>query len=350
MVSIRASLPWLLAGTLLLCITAACGQPRELVMLTWSEYMDPELVAEFEQEFDAKVRFVYFESDSTRTDMLIENEGAGYDLILVNDYSLPIYARRGWIAELGHERIPNLRHIDSRWQQHVPESVKYGVPYFWGTVGIAYREDLVQEPITSWMDLYRPSQSLYGKVVMIRNMTDVLGHGLIALGYSANSNDPGELAEVERLLMEQRPAVSEYSYISLGEESSLVTGDTVVAMVYSGDALMVGEHHESIRYVVPEEGTSLWIDYLTIGNRSDHKQLAADFINFMNIPENAARQAEFVYYATPNKAAEAFLPEEYFRNPVIHPDPDTIEKSEFFAQYPPRALRERNRIFNQLLR
>lgn len=88
-------------------------------------------------------------------------------------------------------------------------------------------------------------------------MTDVLGHGLIALGYSANSTDPGELAEVERLLLEQKPAVREYSYISLGEESSLVTGDAIAATIYNGDALMVGERHESIRYVVPEEGTSL---------------------------------------------------------------------------------------------
>lgn len=143
MLSIRASLPWLLSGLLLLCATVANSEPRELVFLTWSEYMDPELVAEFEQEFDARVRFMYFESDATRNDMLIENEGAGYDLILVNDYSLPTYARRDWIAELDPERIPNLRHIDARWQQYVPESVRYGVPYFWGTVGIAYREDLV---------------------------------------------------------------------------------------------------------------------------------------------------------------------------------------------------------------
>ncbi len=322
--------------------------PRELVFLTWSEYMDPELVAEFEAKFDAKVRFVYFESDETRTDMLIETDGQGFDLIMVNEYALPTYQARGWLAKLDLERIPNHRYINPRWQK-AAAAQGIGIPYFWGTVGIAYRADLVDAPITRWADFFQPPPALQGKIVMIKNMTDVLGMALKAQGYSVNSIDPKELQQAGELLQAQKPYVHTYSYISLGAESALVTGEAVAAMVYSGDALMVGEHHPEIRYVVPEEGSSIWVDFFTIAASSKQAALAADFINFMNEPEIAARQAEYVYYATPNQAAEKFLPEEYFANPVIYPSRETLEKCEFYTQYPPRALRMRNLIFNRLL-
>ena len=328
---------------------ATNADPRELVFLTWSEYMDPELVAEFEARYNARVRFVYFESDETRNDLLIQTDGKGYDLILVNEYALAHYLGQGWIAELDRDRIPNLRHISLRWQDGFPQYAPYAVPYFWGTVGIAYRSDLVPKPITSWMQFFKPDESMRGKIVMIKNMPDAIGLALKALGYSVNSADPKALQEAEQLLQAQKPYVRNYSYVMLNEDSALVSGEAVAAMIYSGDALMVGEHNENIKYVAPEEGTSLWIDYITIGSSSKRKDLAADFINFMNEPENAARQAEYVYYATPNKAAEALLPEEYFNNPVIYPPDEVLRKSEFYQTYPPRVLAARNRIFGRLL-
>ncbi len=331
------------------CRAEPADNSRELVFLTWSEYMDPELVAEFEAQFNARVRFVYFESDETRNDILIEADGKGYDLILVNYYALPTYLQQGWIAKLDPQHIPNLRHIDIRWKEHSAQLAEYAVPYFWGSMGIAYRADLVPEPITRWQQLLQPDPSLHGKIVMIKNMPDVLAVALKSLGYSVNNSDSQALAKAEELLQQQKPFVRNYSYVSLSRESSLVTGETVASMIYSGDALMVAEHHPQITYVVPEEGSSLWIDYITIASASRKQKLAADFINFMNDPKRAARQAEYVYYATPNKAAEAHLPADFFQDPIIYPDADILERCEFYVQQPPRALRKRNKIFNRLL-
>jgi spermidine/putrescine transport system substrate-binding protein len=241
-------------------------------------------------------------------------------------------------------------HIDADWQNAFAAARGYAVPYFWGTLGIGYRTDLVPEKIVSWKQFYRPSERLRGKLGMIKSSRDVIGMALKALGYSANSSDPKQLAEAEQLLRAQKPYVGDYTYIDLDEKSELVTGKIVASMMYSGDALMVKEHHPEIVYVLPEEGGNLWVDYWTVMNRSQIRELAMAFINFLNQPKIAARLAEFVYYATPNKAAEKLMSEEFLQDPTIYPNRKQLEKSEFYTKLPPRASKKRNRIFNDIVR
>ena len=119
--------------------------PRTLVFLNWSEYIDPELVEEFEQQFNAKVSEVYFESDDLRDDMMLETGAIGYDLVIVNGINVDSYRKRGWIAPLDQAALPNLKHVDQHWRNAFDSGNGYGVPYFWGTLGIAYRQDLVEQ-------------------------------------------------------------------------------------------------------------------------------------------------------------------------------------------------------------
>ncbi|BCR03307.1 spermidine/putrescine ABC transporter substrate-binding protein [Desulfuromonas versatilis] len=322
----------------------------ELVLLNWSDYMDPELLEEFQASTGAKVTQVYFETDEMRDDMLLGTNGAGYDLVVANGPGLTNYIRRGWLAPLTLREVPNLRHIETRWLEAFPEARGHAVPLFWGTTGIAYRKDLVSAPVTSWRQLFQPEEALRGKIVMIKSSADTIGMALKCLGYSANSTDPAQLAEVERLLKGQKPFVQTYSYVSLTEESSLVSGTTWMAMMYSGDALMLKDIDEQIAYVVPEEGGNLWVDYLGVMASSSKKELAARFINFLHEPKNMARLAQYVHYAPPNRAAQSLLPKEFLDDPVVYPPQETIGKSEFYQQLPPRTVKERNRIFSEILR
>ena len=325
------------------------SKPRELVFLNWSEYMDSELVREFEQQFNAKIKFIYFEADEMRDTMMLENDGEGYDLAIVDGIKIDRYRNQGWLAPLDISAIPNFKHINVRWSTAFAAAEGYGVPYFWGTLGIAYRADLVPEKITRWMQLFKPAESLRGKIVMLKDSIDMLGIALKALGYSLNSTDPKAMAEAEALLMAQKPFVKRYSYVSLSEQSGLVTGEIAAAMIYSGDALMIREHHPEIISVLPEEGGSLWVDYIVIPAASNNKDLSHAFINFINEPENAARLAQYVYYPTPNKAAEILLPKEFLQNPNIYPPQSVIDRSEFSKELPPRALKQRNTIFTRVL-
>ena len=331
-------------------VLAANRDTSELVFLTWSDYIDPELVAEFEQQFNARIRFVYYETDPVRDEMMIESDGRGYDVILVSGTQLNAYRQNGWLAPLGPPLIPNLKHIESRWLSAFPAAEEVGVPYAWGTLGIAYRSDMVPTAITHWRQLLEPAETLHGKIVMIKDYQDLMAVALKALGYSANSIDQQELSAAGELLLGQKPYVRSYSYVSLSEESGLVSGELIAAMMYNGDALMVQEHQSAIEFAIPEEGSTLWVDYLAVAAASKHKDLAMRFINFMNIPKNAARLAEFTYLATPNKSAEQLMSDEFLQNPLIYPSPEVLAKSEFYAELPGRALNTRNRIVTELLR
>lgn len=323
---------------------------RELVILNWSEYLDPELIETFEQQHNVRIRQVYFESDDLRDDIMLETGGVGFDLAIVNGVMVDPYRKRGWLAEATTGQIPNMKHIDEYWLESFEGARGYAVPYFWGTLGIAYRADLVETAPVSWMDLYKPVEQLHGKIAMVESQRDALGMALKALGYSANSSDSKQIRQAMELLLEQRPYVKSYTYLVLDENSALVKGDVVMAMMFSGDALMLQEEHEEIQYIVPGEGGNIWADYLVVLQGSKHKELAYTFVNFLNDPGNAAQLAEYVYYATPNKAAEKLLPGEFLEDSVIYPSEEVLSRSEAYKQLPPRAVKTRNTNFARLKR
>lgn len=349
---------WNLIGIAALVFLLFCaGYPRisaaaealELQVLTWSEYLDPDVIAEFEQRFGVRLSFTFFETDETRDDIMIAADGRGFDLILASALSSHTYQRRGWLAPITAADVPNLRHIDPQWLNHEAGVPGYGVPYFWGTLGIAWREDLVEAPVTRWMQLYEPTPDLQGRIVMIRHSRDLIGMALMALGYSANSGDTAELAAARKLLLGQRPHVKTYGYVALTEDSALVKGEVVAAQVYSGDGLMLRELDPRIRYVVPEEGTNIWIDYWHLAADSDNRKLAFAFLDFINEPEIAARIAGYLQYPTPNRAAEKLMPAEYLEDPLINPGADVLDRGEFHTLLPPRQMRRWNALFAEIV-
>jgi len=345
-----------------LAISKACGaaeteqtgkqEPdrQTLVFLNWSEYTDPDIVKAFEAKFNVTVKEVFFETDEMRDEKLAFTMGKGYDLAMMAGISMARYVRSKWITQLDFSEIPNIRHIAPRWRNAFPYAEKYAVPYVWGTLGIAYRKDKVPGKITTWKQLFRPAESLRGKIMMIKYSNDTIGMALKALGYSINSTDMEELAQAEKLLLSQKPFVNKYSYLMLSKTSGLITGVYHMAMLYNGDALALQNHDENIAFVVPEEGTNLWVDYLTVMESSDKKELAHAFINFLNEPKNAAKTASFLYYATPNQSAEKHLPAEHLNNPIIYPDEGVLSRSEFYRKLPARIRKKRNSIFSKLLR
>jgi len=322
---------------------------RSLVFLTWYDYLDPALVAEFERETGATIQFSYYASDDHRDEILAASDGRGYDLAAVNGLMLQSYAARGWLAPLRPASIPNLKHLDTRWRSAYPAAEQYAVPYFWGTLGIGYRKDLLPGGISTWKEFYQPPETLRGRIALPKSSRDVVGMALKSLGHSANTDDRDAIREAGRLLEAQKPFVRSYAYVGQDESSALVTGEVWASMLYSGDALVVREFHDEIEYVVPEEGSNLWVDYLAVLRSSTRKEQAARFIDFLNRPENAARNARFLSYATPNVAARALLPREYMENPIIHPDPDVLSRSELYRELPPRVQKTLNSVFASIV-
>jgi spermidine/putrescine transport system substrate-binding protein len=292
---------------------------------------------------------VFFSSDEHRTELLLETGGKGYDLILTSGIDLAIYLQRNLVAPLDLERLPNIRHVSPQWRRAFPNAEQYAVPFFWGTSGVAYREDLITTPITSWMQIFDPGPELQGRIAMLNTSRDVIGMALKALGFSLHCEDEQALEKVRDLLRRQKPHVHSSLYLSMDESSLLVRGDVVAAMAYSGDALMLAEHNDHIRYVIPEEGGNIWVDYFIVARHAVNPELAHAFLNFINEPENAAQMATFVYYATPNLAAEKLLDEEFLNNPIIYPSATSLQNSEFFAPLSPRGQRRWHIIASELM-
>ena len=322
---------------------------QELVLLNWSEYMDPELIKKFEEQHNVKVEEIYFESDDYRDNYMLETQGRGIDVIVVNGIQMRSYIEQDWLAPLSINDVPNLKYIDKKWLTLFAEAEGYAVPHFWGTSGIVYRKDLVKSEVRGYKDLFNPDEAWRGKIAMVGSSRDLIGAALKALGYSLNSTSFEELEEARQLLLKQKPYVKEYAYIRLDEASSMVTGEVYISMVYNGDALMLQEQSDNIVYVVPEEGSELWIDHMVVSRASKNKELAYQFINFLNEPENAAQLAQFVYYATPNRAAEKLLPEEFLSDKIIYPPKEVLDKSDIYIPLPPGVTRFRNEIFSSIV-
>ncbi|WP_417539192.1 polyamine ABC transporter substrate-binding protein [Marinobacter sp.] len=340
---------WLTLCLLVTTVFAQAAESRELVFLNWQDYMDPEILVEFEQRTGIAVKQSYFDSDTSRDELLLETEGKGFDVVLINGASIRILAKRGWLEPLDESSIPNLVHVDPRWRSAFEKAEEYGVPYFWGTLGIVYRKDLVPFEVTSWMDLLQPVAELRGKIAMISDSADMIGVALKALGYSLNSTDRQELKEAEALLHAQAPAVKTYRYISLNEDSALLSGQIAMSMMYNGDTRMLQEHSDNVAFVLPEEGSNIWTDYLGVLRASTRKADAKRFINFLNEPEIAARLARYVHYATPNQAAEALLPASFRDDQVIYPTGEALDNSEAYSRLPPRAKKNRAVIYSRLV-
>ncbi|OUS04688.1 hypothetical protein A9Q81_06080 [Gammaproteobacteria bacterium 42_54_T18] len=321
-----------------------------LTLYNWSEYFDEKIITSFEAKYNVSIHQVFYETDELKDEYLIStNGGEGLDIIIGSDVSFKTYIKRNWLASIDNKKIPNLKNIDTRWRDTSPTLIPYSVPYLWGTVGIAYRKDKVLSPVSSWLDLFRPTAELKNKIIMIDDSRDTLGLALKALGYSTNSTTPFELGSAEKLLRNQRPFVSKYSYINLSEKSSLVTGDTWMTMVYNGDGLSLKDINPNIEFIVPKEGTNLWVDHIAILEKSKNKKLAYTFINYINTPKNAAQLASALNFASPNSSATPHLEKSFLNNTAIYPEITILDKSEAFAEFTPRKQKKRNEVYMRVI-
>jgi spermidine/putrescine transport system substrate-binding protein len=180
---------------------------------------------EFETEFPAQLKQTYFESDEERDRELAESAGTGYDLIMVSGQQISNYAKRNCIQPLDQELVPNLDHISSRWRDAFDATRTHSVPYFRGTMGIAWRSDLYPDGFDSWKQLIEPAPQLSGRIIMIRDRRELLSFALKADGLSLNTSNRTQLSQASKKLAAQKAHVKRYGIPSLDETSELVTGD-----------------------------------------------------------------------------------------------------------------------------
>jgi spermidine/putrescine transport system substrate-binding protein len=220
----------------------------------------------------------------------------------------------------------------------------HAFPFAWGTVGIAYRVDLLKEPPQSWLTLFQPTAAHCGRLTVFSDARELVGSALKATRQPANADDAAAYARAEQLLKSQRPCVAKYQTVGSEADSDLVTGKVWLGMSYSSDAATLRSIEPRVRFMLPPEGGLIWIDYLTVLSSSPQKSAAYAFLKFLSEPDIAARQSRYSGAATPHRQALRQLPALVRADPVMYPSGAALAASEVIVKSTPAVMAMRNQI------
>ncbi|MFS1663785.1 ABC transporter substrate-binding protein [Streptococcus sp. zg-JUN1979] len=306
--------------------TSTTKQADKLVIYNWGDYLDPDLLSRFTKETGIEVQYETFDSNEAMYTK-IKQGGTTYDIAVPSDYMIDKMIKENLLVKLDKKRITGLSHISDEFLGKTFDSNNdYSIPYFWGTVGIVYNRKMVTDKPEHWRDLWQKDYT--NNILLVDGAREVMGVGLNSLGYSVNTKNMEELNQALVRLQELTPNIKAI----VGDEMKgyMIQEDAAIGVTFSGEAREMLEANEDLVYVVPSEGSNLWFDNLVIPKTVKHQKEAYAFINFMLDPKNAAQNAQYIGYATPNKDAKALLPDSIQNDPAFYPDHDVINHLEVY--------------------
>lgn len=318
---------------------------KVLNIYNWGDYIDPELLTKFEKETGYKVNYETFDSNEAMFTK-IQQGGTSYDITIPSEYMIQKMIKEKLVVPLDHGRLKGLNNIDANFldQSFDPKNT-YSIPYFWGTLGIVYNDKFIKaEDMKTWDDLWRPE--LQDKLMVIDGAREVMGLGLNSLGYSLNSKNDKELNEAFEKLKKLTPNIK--AIVADEIKMYMANEEAQVAVTFSGEAVDMMDQNEHLHYVIPEEGSNLWFDNIVIPKTAKNIDGAYDFINFMLRPENAAQNAEYIGYSTPNEKAKALMPKEIVEDPQFYPSQELIKHLEVYEDLGAKYLGIYNDLFLEL--
>ena len=301
----------------------------QVIVYNWGEYIDPEIIDLFEEETGIDVIYSKFETIEIMYPK-IQSGAIAYDVVCPSDYMIQRMIENDLLAEINYDHIPNLKYIGDNYmkmsRQFDPEN-KYSVPYLWGTVGILYNKKMVDEPVDSWGILW--DKKYEDSILMQDSVRDAFAVALKYLGYSLNSTDLDELEAAKNLLIEQKPLVQAYVIDQVRDK--MIGGEAALGVIYSGEALYCQQENPDLDYVIPKEGTNIWIDSWVIPKNAKNVENAEAFINFLCRPDIAKMNFDYITYSIPNTAGRDLIDDESLRNsPIAFPDDSKLENCETF--------------------
>ncbi len=324
-----------LCGITCLTALAGCGssnaQNGEVYVYNWGEYIDPETLTMFEEETGIKVIYDEFDTNETMYPK-VEAGSSAYDVICPSDYMIKKMIDNDLLQELNFENLPNAKaNIGAQYYEQSASfdpGNKYSVPYCWGTVGILYNKTMVSEPITSWSVLW--DEQYADNILMQDSVRDAFMVALKLKGYSMNSMNEEELQIAKNALIDQKPLVQAYVIDQVRDK--MIGGEAAIGVIYSGEAIYTQRENPDLEYVIPEEGTNVWIDGWVIPKNAPNKENAEKFIDFMCRDDIALMNFDYITYSTPNDAARELIEDEDIKNSSIaFPDLSQYQNLEVFS-------------------
>lgn len=342
----------LVIGLWLFGLGKALAENQTLSILTWEEYLSPQVAADFEAQTGIELRMAYFDSDEMRDQILSSQAGQYFDIALMDSQQMNLYAAQRQLAPLDEQQLPNLKHLDPQLHQTCNGSGQlFGVAYSWGTLGVVYRADKVKpQDIDSWQEFLNPPAYLRQHIAGHVDLFDTLIPALINLNYPIHTEDPQHLREAFEVTKLWLNSVLTLEYVITAQQSYANFDDVYAALAYSGDHKILNElvGSEQWHYMLPAEGSLLWTDCFAVLADSNKQQIAMRFLNYLHQPQIAAKNAEFTYTATPNLAALPLTSNTYRQDPQVYLSPSLRQKMQPYQAVGMSAINLRSRILSAL--
>nr|WP_275450065.1 spermidine/putrescine ABC transporter substrate-binding protein [Acetobacterium woodii] len=335
----------------LLCLPFLAGgcssdNRAELTVYNWGDYMDPAVIAQFEDEYNCRVNYETFTSNEDMY-VKVKNSSDTYDVLVPSDYMIERLIKEDMLQPISKDNIPNLANIDaSSMNLAFDPGNQYSVPYFYGVLGIVYNTDQVTDPVDSWNILWNDKYA--SKILMYDSIRDSMGASLKRLGFSMNETNETNINAARDALIAQKPLVM--AYVTDNVKSLMASGDAAMAVVYSGDAAIIMSQNNSVNlnFAVPKEGSNAFYDNFVIPKNAKNPELAEQFINFMLTPEIAAKNIEYVGYSSPNSPALALLDSSWSDNTGFNVSKEDLARCEIFKDLPNNVMEIYNRAWTEI--
>jgi putrescine transport system substrate-binding protein len=358
--------PLIAAAVAVLTLQPADAQaPRERVLnvYNWSDYIDPDVLADFTKKTGIKVRYDTFDSNDTLETKLLAGK-SGYDLVAPTAYFLERQIKAGLFQKLDKSKIPNLAHawpeVTTRLATYDPGN-QYAVNYMWGTTGIGYNVDKAKAilgpdtKIDSWDIVFKPENLAKFKdcgVMMLDSSDDIMPAALRYLGLDPNSTKQDDLEKAAQLLAKVRPSVRKFhssEYIT-----ALATGEICLVVGWSGDIKQAQKRAQEaknkidIGYAIPKGGAQMWFDNFAIPKDAKNVAEAHAFIDYMMQPEAAAKNSNFISYANGNLASQKFIDKAVLQDRAVYPDAETMKSLYIITARDQKTQRLMNRLWTRV--
>ena len=304
--SLKITLKSVLKATTLaaagLAMVGATSARADIVISNWDGYMPADMMEQFTAATGIKAELALHATNEEIMGKVTASGGKGYDVVFVSSPFAEALNKLGLAAGMDHGKIPNTANL-------YPEASKlaydpgntFSMPYAWGTTGLCYRPDMVSGTPDSWNDLLKPADDLKGKVTMLSTDRWLMAAGALALGHSINTADDGEIAEIKSTLIDAKKDLLAYDDATF--YAKLVSGEASLVHAWDGWCNYGIAENADIQYVIPKEGTDLWVDTMVVLNASENKDEAYAFIDYVLSQDIGVWVASNILYKTPNKAA-----------------------------------------------
>jgi putrescine transport system substrate-binding protein len=348
---------------LLLSNPGATQAKRTVNVYNWSDYMEPSLVDQFTSETGITVRYDTFDSNDTLETKLLAGR-SGYDVVVPTAYFLERQIKAGVFQKLDKSKLPNLRYL---WPEIAQRLAKYdpgnafAVNYMWGTTGIGYNVKKAREilgpdaTLDSWDIVFKPEMLAKFKqcgIYFLDSSDDILPAALLYLGLDPNSSNESDLQKAADLVVKVRSSIRKFH--SSEFLNALASGEACFAVGFSGDVKQAqkraaeAKNGVDLAYSIPKEGAQLWFDNIAIPRDARNVDEAHAFINFLQKPEVAAKNSNYLSYANGNLASQAFIDKAILDDRTIYPDAATMARLYTINAHDAKTTRLMNRLWTRI--